>query len=839
MATAVSSGATMDGGQRFLRHPTLERGVFEQLQRNDVIEVRPKMLHFGGFQIHKQHSQRLRVINTSSSSLRVSIIGPSTPNYKIVYDKKGLLAPGMGEEITVVFEPHEWRYYFDTVKIFCGELGENLVVPIHGYPSANDLQLPKIVDFGRVPVGTSRTKVIPLTCKIPIQFEFQIEVLQTHPDFEVTPMSGVIPADGTTNVVVTFLPTKHRTARTELRFNVSQFDFEPVVVTVVGSSHPDLTHAEVLQSAESELVATAKLKLQEEMTAKTRSLKSKRSRAALEVKPPQFAVELAERTLDGVTVPTRFDHQSTAFVLSQKPGIQQMKSSRSQLKEGLGDSGAQSAELRFELQYREVAKYDKEKELNSRPAIGEDELSAEEKKAFQENRKAVHARNIEDMVRADVARTESVLKESEKIGVPTSFFHALKPDWDENNNDMFSLRMQVIDRFIRSGAKALMRMRVKRTIDALQEAMRAANVEDRESCRAWMDAEQRTAAAGGGGGESARGKKSSASSSTSRAIEDSDAAAGVVDFVKLGPGFVLTFQLPTNRAVAAVEDRQLVEVQPLDNFEEFSVFNISERLDWKVDNYPENPLLPDPAMYMRPNDSRVRLVAALEEHSIRGQRGDILDGAEKPLSMPETCLLPPAHEALSLMIPSPELRTYIGFPDFTECDTEYRLAQPPPVIEPCATEPLLPTDIMSLDTPWLNVWRPVRQIQDPFEHFDPFPCSFAEAGGSLGPRIGFDAGGERLSYLPAGGYARDIPSDTDDDDRDDFEDCQDTKPPPKEEYEKALEGLARPIISDRQRKEKAAEERLRNLCDERNRATREKMREFNKDLRHANKLYLG
>ena len=60
----------------------------------------------------------------------------------------------MSEDVTVSFEPHEWqpwpvrhgaaticgssygkcmcgrRYYYDTIKIFCGELSENLIVQI-------------------------------------------------------------------------------------------------------------------------------------------------------------------------------------------------------------------------------------------------------------------------------------------------------------------------------------------------------------------------------------------------------------------------------------------------------------------------------------------------------------------------------------------------------------------------------------------------------------------------------------------------------------------------------------------------------------------------------------
>ena len=71
----------------------------------------------------------------------------------------------MSDDITITFTPHEWRYYYDTVKIFCGDQAENLVVPIHAYPSANDIVLPRIIDFGKVAIGTAKSKKIPLSCK--------------------------------------------------------------------------------------------------------------------------------------------------------------------------------------------------------------------------------------------------------------------------------------------------------------------------------------------------------------------------------------------------------------------------------------------------------------------------------------------------------------------------------------------------------------------------------------------------------------------------------------------------------------------------------------------------
>ena len=44
-----------------------------------------------------------------------------------------------------------------------------------------DIVLPRIVDFGKLAVGKSKSKTIPLSCKVPIQFEYEITVLEATP----------------------------------------------------------------------------------------------------------------------------------------------------------------------------------------------------------------------------------------------------------------------------------------------------------------------------------------------------------------------------------------------------------------------------------------------------------------------------------------------------------------------------------------------------------------------------------------------------------------------------------------------------------------------------------
>jgi hypothetical protein len=772
------------------------------------------------------------------------------------FDKKGLLAPGMSEEVTVTFTPHEWRYYHDTVKIFCGDLAENLVVPIHAYPSANDIALPRFIDFGKVAIGTSKSKTIPLSCKIPISFEYEVTLVEAHPDFEVTPLAGVIPADGATSLSITFSPTRHRTASAELKFHIAQFDWEPVTVSIVGCSIPDLHKEAILadNTLQNTLLETSQI--QDDMLSRLGTLKTKKGRKPLEnvlptMIPDEGDRELEHASLGKIKVPPRTDQEATNFILSQTAGkrpLKEMNSFIAEQRQNLEnrrmkaeaakelaatgsvvdqeeeeDDDRQAIELRFEMQFREVDEYDKNKELKSMVAIGEDLLSEVDIEKAKQGRvrryeASFAAKMMEERNRVETVRTQ------DPVAVPNSFRPALAPHWDENRNDMFSIRLQVIDRLVRAGSKQLMRVRARKKLEVLAEAMRAAGVTDRGSCKAWVDTESKAAAAGGKSGPEELVTE-----------DDSDATVSAMDMVEFPDNFILSLQIPTAQSLMSKEDVQPVEVTPLDNFEEFKPAPIQPRLEYKVLHY-EKFMPPPPAAYMRSCADRPRLCASLEELSVRGVRGDVFDGAEDTLDMPASCVLPPEHDRMSLLVPSTDCRTFVSFPDFTECDHEYRLSEEVPLIEPLKTEPLLPDNFKCLEYPWMATWRPQRRLPDPFEHFDPLPCSFPEAGGPLGPRLGGDPGGERLSFLPVGGHSRDLPSDTDSDEREDFQ-----MPAPGDDmFEATMQRLKGPLPDSEQwHKERLAEERLQKQCDESGKVVRERMRELNKDLDYRNKVFLG
>ena len=108
-----------------------------------ALMAQPTVMHFGGYEINKRQSQTLRVVNKSVDSVRFVVLKPTTPFFQLRWRKQkpGFLAPGMAMEVEVDFAPTEWRYYYDCIRVNCGE--EKIVIPVHAYPVMNKALFPQ------------------------------------------------------------------------------------------------------------------------------------------------------------------------------------------------------------------------------------------------------------------------------------------------------------------------------------------------------------------------------------------------------------------------------------------------------------------------------------------------------------------------------------------------------------------------------------------------------------------------------------------------------------------------------------------------------------------------
>ncbi|XP_067117055.1 cilia- and flagella-associated protein 221 [Osmerus mordax] len=217
----------------------LETKICTKLKSNSVIHAEPSELHFSGFELGKDYCKILKLINISSEVINIHILSTQTKYFQTTYSKKYRLVPGLSYTLKVQFCPDEWRYFYDCIQVHCKE-EDNLVIPVHAYPVIDDLHIPPHISLPAVPLGERICHVIPLSCSCPVDFEFQVFVLQSHKAFSVDPLTGVIPANGKVDLTVVFSPYQYGTSQLTFQVVLSQFNSKPCVCTVSGGSSPRL-----------------------------------------------------------------------------------------------------------------------------------------------------------------------------------------------------------------------------------------------------------------------------------------------------------------------------------------------------------------------------------------------------------------------------------------------------------------------------------------------------------------------------------------------------------------------------------------------------------------------
>ena len=62
--------------------------IYSKIGQNDIVQARPSVVHFAGFEVNKTHTQKLFLINVATEVHRMDVIPPQTKYFYIKYMKQ-------------------------------------------------------------------------------------------------------------------------------------------------------------------------------------------------------------------------------------------------------------------------------------------------------------------------------------------------------------------------------------------------------------------------------------------------------------------------------------------------------------------------------------------------------------------------------------------------------------------------------------------------------------------------------------------------------------------------------------------------------------------------------
>nr|XP_002733102.1 PREDICTED: primary ciliary dyskinesia protein 1-like [Saccoglossus kowalevskii] len=450
----------------------LETKIFHKVNQNSLVQARPGVVHFGGYDLANLHKQTLRIANISGECLQMHIIPPTSAYFRVKYKKQERLVPGLTMDIIVEFVPDEWRYYYDCIRIHCKD-DENLLIPIHAYPVMNTADFPEIVHFPPVPLSHSLSKIIPLRCNAPIDFEYQLTYLESHPAFSVSPLSGIVPANGEVSIAVTFTPTDFITAHMKLQLNISQFNSKPLVCTFTGVSEPGLARAEVEERMREDTFDEDSPLLDPHSISPVNMARRKRkskSKSRTVQQPPLQEIDYA-----GFRFPTNLNStHAVSYVLNQEQGKMRAKDLRDAVlaKKESGPGTRQMKEALFEHEVKQDVLSERRNQLRWQVHLGREQITSFARMdiidARVEAEREYHFQRGDPLAdiefnRACTACTQK--RTRRRLG----YVPDIEAKFDTYTNDPWVLRHRAIGRFQQAAWKVIVRLRVNKRIRLVKQ----------------------------------------------------------------------------------------------------------------------------------------------------------------------------------------------------------------------------------------------------------------------------------------------------------------------------------------------------------------------------------
>ena len=682
---------------------------------NGLFEASPRIIKISGFEINKRIMTKVEIINKSKYSERIIILPPTSPYFKIRYSKRGQIASGLSETIYLFFTPSEYKYYTDNICINCP--GNKIIIPIHAYPRMNIFAkeyIPKLIDFGNIPIDTTVSKNISVKNLIDQNFKYKITPMNECPEIVIDKMEDTFYEMKDNLIKVTISPKKYGIFKADYEFQVSEVDFQPYIFTVFATCNSFetsnvffpryLAPLKTKKKKEESKLLIEEEKLNDKIEEKKEEERPKINISKIEnlndtMKSDKENIENNKIIKDNILTE---EERKDTYRNTKTPDVSNINTDKEKEKEDLNNKNNEDENIKIEDKSFPEKKDDIENKLEesisndiTRPEskilnrfkdlpsskekeflqyynnndekiqakefkyirfIGKEPLNEKETKDLLDERNNALQNIIDFNCKMDKGRHKPEL-DKEKSVINRDQEYYLRPNFNSNQNDNFFKTRHYFRLFLKGLTKVIVRKRADQRIKKLNEMLNKYNIRNKESFANFCDQDWINFF------------------SKDQQSADDDKSFNFMQMKFIAPQKLLREKVWLTNEYSLNSLKQNIPHENNINLDEYESFKELERNDLQVINYNKfiNPGLTQFDLNL--GEKKIR-PSCESENLIRKERGDTEFDPLKHKELFELSDKFKEHlftESKDLIFENPMLKNYKALNKYNECDINYNL----------------------------------------------------------------------------------------------------------------------------------------------------------------------